>query len=66
MMGLGLLEDMLLGTMVGSQKARDDDLRLGTVGRKHTMLIENRRQALRDMMLIVILISADAGREAHN
>ena len=65
-MGLGLLEDMLLGTMVGSQKARDDDLRLGTVGRKHTMLIENRRQALRDMMLIVILISADAGREAHN
>lgn len=66
MMGLGLLEDMLLGTMVGSQKARDDDLRLGTVGRKHTMLIENRRQALRDMMLIVILISADAGREAHD
>lgn len=65
-MGLGLLEDMLLGTMVGSQKARDDDLRLGTVGRKHTMLIENRRQALRDMMLIVILISADAGREAHD
>ena len=65
-MGLGLLEDMLLATMVGSQKARDDDLRLGTVGRKHTMLIENRRQALRDMMLIVILISADAGREAHN
>ena len=66
MMGLGLLEDMLLGAMVGSQKARDDDLRLGTVGRKHTMLIENRRQALRDMMLIVILISADAGREAHD
>lgn len=65
-MGLGLLEDMLLGTMVGSQKARDDDLRLGTVGRKHTMLIESRRQALRDMMLIVILISADAGREAHD
>jgi hypothetical protein len=65
-MGLGLLEDMLLGTMVGSQKARDDDLRLGTVGRKHTMLTESRRQALRDMMLIVILISADAGREAHN
>lgn len=65
-MGLGLLEDMLLGTMVGNQKARDDDLRLGTVGRKHTMLIENRRQALRDMMLIVILISADAGREAHD
>ena len=45
-MGLGLLEDMLLGTMVGSQKARDDDLRLGTVGRKHTMLIESRRQTL--------------------
>jgi hypothetical protein len=65
-MGLGLMEDMLLGTMVGNQKARDDDLRLGTVGRKHTMLIENRRQALRDMMLIVILISADAGREAHD
>ena len=65
-MGLGVMEDMLLGTMVGNQKARDDDLRLGTVGRKHTMLIESRRQTPRDMMLIVILISADAGREAHN
>jgi len=65
-MGLGLLEDMLLGTMVGSQKAREEGLRLGTVGRKHTMLIESRRQTPRDMMLIVILISADAGREAHN
>jgi hypothetical protein len=61
MAGLGFTEDMLLGIVADSQEVRETEEEIDFVDRRYMDSTDSRRQALRNIMLNGVVVSADAG-----